>query len=260
MSKILVIDNNPEQMRSLRGLIAYRTPHTMVAASSSLAGVRAVVKERPDLIMINVLIYMHHDYSFHRAMQKQPWSASIPIVVHTSAHLEDLTRRQMEVQGVASTLELPASAEELGSQIAGALARRGSGRKPKVRSGGVQAVSWSHLHPAPAKAQEPPAPQPGIRPVNWSVLSESDTPRPRAQRPTPPAKNTESRAPQGSSQPPRPAPPGGSTKSSGFRAQSFERVDPGSARVKGKSEPPAFQEVTYPKVDPQEVKNPADSG
>ncbi len=71
MAKILLIDSNPDQQRALCGLIRYRTPHSVAVVGSQVEGARAVAAERPDLIMINLLMFMKNPELRSRLLKKQ---------------------------------------------------------------------------------------------------------------------------------------------------------------------------------------------
>ena len=121
MAKIIVIDGNPEQQRTLGGLIQYRTTHSHTLAEDCVEGVRAVASGGTDLIMINVLMFVASSFAFSRVLERNSRTASIPVLVHTSSALEDLTRRLIQVHGVAGFVELPLSGEELSYVIDQAL-------------------------------------------------------------------------------------------------------------------------------------------
>jgi len=244
MSKILVIDSNPEQMRSLSGLISYRTPHTMIGAESSVSAVRAVVSQKPDLIMINALMYMQQSFSFHRAMQKNPRAAAIPILIHTSSPLEDLTRRRMEVNGVASIIDLPAS----GGELAAYIERATIPPAPQAQAGEVSTVSWTRVE-HPKQQGSAPSGGPAVKPVDWTSVSASR----KGSAEPPPAQRVPPRSTASSASAIPRASQNGSedAASKGFRPQTFRRVDD-DEKVKGGE---SFQTSAYPRVNPRDVKN-----
>lgn len=251
MAKILVIDSNPEQMRSLTGLIEHRTSHTMVGAETSLDGIRIVVSDRPDVILINALMYMHRSFSFHKAMQKSSRAAATPVLVHTSSPLEDLTRRRMEVNGVLAVIELPTSAGELESLVGQALA------PPPTRAapGTVASVSWDRVERPPQPVQQETSAGTQVSPVNWASIAASKPPP--VGRPT--RKEQPSVSERGARQRPKApaASENGSDSSggSGFRPQTYSQVDPSADSVKGAESRESFEEISYPKVNPKDVKN-----
>ena len=254
MAKILLIDSNPDQQRALCGLIRYRTPHSVAVAGSQVEGARAVVAEWPDLIMINLLMFMKSNFAFPRVLQRSGRAASIPIVVHTSGVLEDLTRRRIEGHRAAGIVEMPLSAGELTDEIEQAFQKA---RQPKAGGREVRSVQWEQAEGVAPDREKP------IRPVDWRTHVAD------GREPSGPS------APQAPAQPPAFEGPGGQPISGQkrhpdadrngepgqFRPGDFETVDPSQA-VKGGTEETrsAFRRTGWPSVDPGKVKNPSQKG
>ena len=95
MAKVLLVDSNPDHRKSLKGLFAYRMTHTVVMVNDCVAGARACVSERPDLIMINLLQFLDNKFAFTKAVGRMQEIGKIPILVHTTGAVEDLTRRRV---------------------------------------------------------------------------------------------------------------------------------------------------------------------
>lgn len=245
MAKILMIDSNPEQQRALGGLLRYRSSHSVVMVVSCVDGARAAVSQRPDLIMINALMYMTRDFAFARVLRKNPQTSAIPILVHTTGALEDLTRRRLKQQGVAGVVELPVGAAELAAQIQQGLLQGGQA----AQAG--RPVQWPLAERAGETSEKKT-----VRPVNWGVDG-SRTQRPPAQ-PVPPQKETPRQAPA------RPrghtggdAGSGGNGDQSAFRRVAYERVDASQAKQGTEPGSRTFQPGTWAQADPKRVVNPA---
>lgn len=244
MAKILMIDSNPEHQRALGGLLRYRSAHSVVMVVSCVDGARAAVSQRPDLIMINALMFMIRDFAFARALRKNPQTSAIPILVHTTGALEDLTRRRLKRQGVAGMVELPVSASELAAQIQQGLQQAG-------RAAGIQSVQWTRVERPGGTSGEKP-----VRPVNWGV----DGSRPQR----PPAQPD---SPQGETRRQAPARPKGSSgrddgfgedgSQSAFRRVAYERVVASQAKQGTKPDSQTFRSGTWAQADPKRVVNPA---
>jgi CheY-like chemotaxis protein len=246
MAKILVIDSNPEQQRALCGLIRYRTPHSLVATETCVDGARALVAERPNLIMINALMFMENNYAFSRVLQRSGQAGSVPVVVHTSGELEELSRRRIETHGVGAVVEMPLGAAELTEEIERALHTTGTERREQE----ARTVQWPQ---ASQTDKEPQAKQ--VRPVNWQVDGSARGDRTPSQAPLSPPRP--SRSPQ------TPTPSGQSRGSADrqngeqgkFRSSTFQGVDPSGVKKEGsKEEPPSFKQVKWPSADPDRVK------
>ena len=266
MANILVIDGNPEQQRALAGLIQYRTTHSYTLAEDCVEGVRAVASGGTDLIMINVLMFMAGNFAFSRVLGRNSRAASLPVLVHTSRALEDLTRRLVQVHGVAGFVELPLSGEELSYMIDQALAK---GRPPDPGDGEIRTVEWTRVD-----RSEEPKPEDGARPirnVDWRTHRSAGA-EPGA---TPAAdfggpSSTNGR-PAARSTPPSGAPPGG--RQAPIRPNRADPIRPtgadpvGPART-GPVEPEEadggeaqegggarFRGIEWPSADPSQVKN-----
>ena len=62
MAKVLLVDSNSDHRKSLKGLFTHRMSHTMVMVKDCVSGARACVSERPDLVMINLLLFLDNKF------------------------------------------------------------------------------------------------------------------------------------------------------------------------------------------------------
>ena len=113
MACILLIDSNPENRKSIEGLLHYRTPHTFESVATHTEGARKAVSLAPDIIMINVLLFMSKSYAFPRVLQQHVQTKTISFLVHATGPLDELTEKQILASGLATIIYLPASAEEI---------------------------------------------------------------------------------------------------------------------------------------------------
>ncbi len=241
MAKILLIDSNPEQQKALSGLIRYRTPYSVVTTETCVEGARAVVAERPDLVMINALMFMASSFAFSRALQQNDQTGAIPIVVHTSGALGELSQRRIEVRGVAGIVEMPVGAGELTHEIEEAL-KKGEAQKPRE----AQAVKWP-------QAADRDSQTPEVRPVDWQAVAAQSKPRPPA---APSRARSAEPPPPPASQPHTGSDAGQTAEKTGFRANMFEAVEPpDEAKNADREETSDFQGVRWPSADPRRVKN-----
>lgn len=238
MAKILIVDNNPEQRRLLNGLFRYRTSHAVVNAQTCFSGARACLAEQPDLILINVLLFMANNFAFFRVLQEHAQTDSIPVLVHSAGALEKLTRRRVEASGAAGILELPLSADELVEEIERAF------RKVRSAKREVRPVTWPQAAKPEKTGASKPAEGQEVRPVDWTAVASSGRSQPRAEPARPRVQETR-RAPQSNA------------GREGFRTPVFESVD--ESEVKANREggwPAEFQQQTdWPSADPSCVVN-----
>ena len=243
MATILLIDGNPEQRKALNGLLRYRTPHSVVLAEGLVTGARAVASERPDLIMINALLFLKDDYAFCRVLRRDSRTRSIPVAVHTASPLGELAERGIQAQGATGIVEMPASADELAHHIEAAF----EAVRPSKRE--IRPVQWPTASDAPTQGEEPGGDRP-VRPVDWRNIASSRTiqePGPSADRPEP------TRAPRQPQRRDRGTVP--EKGQGGFQATFFEAVDPSEAKAGdegGGGE--EFRQSEFPAIDPEKVK------
>ncbi|MDA0747733.1 MAG: hypothetical protein O2954_14525 [bacterium] len=245
MAKVLIIDGNPDHCKALRGLFDSRTAHVAVFASTCVEGARACMAESPDIIMVNALLYMGHNFAFSRVLKRYGKTRVIPVLVHSTGELEALTRRRIEFHGAIGFVELPVSAGEVIQEIQEALGRTPSRSASKV----AKPVSWPTVPKAEGKNESSEA-----RPVDWAAVGRKHTERklnpgrpkarPAADQPDPKANTARGLRRNGGAGP------------ASFRTASYDSVDP--SEVKGGSEKPedtAFRRTKWPRIDPDEVKN-----
>ncbi len=249
MPQILIVDGNPEHQRALGGLIRYRTESTTEIADSCVEGARIAVRDHPDVILVNVLLYVDGQFAFQRALGMNASTRGIPILVHCSGEMEELTRRRIEANGAAGVLELPVNAEELVHYI-----DQATRNLPGASGEGVRPVSWPQA-PQPEKEQDTSASdERQVKPVDWGAVdSVSGVPAsPKAPSPRKPARPKENAA-QRPAEPVRTEPIKTNGPAKGFRSSSFRSVDPSEVKGAGKRD---FEETQWPAVDPSKAKNP----
>ncbi len=249
MADILLVDSNPEHIRSLSGIIRYRTRNELNVVSDCVQALRRIHSRPPDLILINVLLYCSEDFGFARALAESREHGAIPVATHLSGNVGDLTRRRIEARG-ARLLELPISADEIEEEL----------HRP-VKVSGVETVSWAQAAPA-TSAQEHPKKAPvsetsgdaqTVRSVNWAVDGGSAETNESKESFRAKARPQAARATERKTTPPQPDPKPPAPASGGFAplANSAERVEEPSEFVSGRH---------FEKVDPKEVKNRSKSG
>lgn len=84
MAKILVVDDDPDFVRATR-LVLEKENHTVLTASSGDAGFRLAKEEKPDLIILDVIMDTVLDgLSVTQRMHDDPELRQIPIIMVTS--------------------------------------------------------------------------------------------------------------------------------------------------------------------------------
>lgn len=119
--KILVIDDDVDTLR-LVGLMLQRQGYQVSAAVNGSQGLVKAFEERPDLILLDVMMPDMNGYEVTRHLRKNPVTASIPILLFTAkTQLEDKAAG-FEV-GADDYLTKPTHPTELQSHVKTLLAR-----------------------------------------------------------------------------------------------------------------------------------------
>ena len=115
MKKILVVDDEPDALRMLT-LTLEIEGYEVVTAASGQEAIRQAVKERPDLIVLDVMMPQMDGYEVSRRLRRMPDFAQIPIIfLSARSQVEDT------VQGLRAGgndyITKPVSPQELVARI-----------------------------------------------------------------------------------------------------------------------------------------------
>jgi len=81
--RILVVEDQEDNRQILRDLLA-ATDYEVVEAENGEAALAAVVKQRPDLILMDIQLPIFDGYEATRRIKADPALSSIPIIAVTS--------------------------------------------------------------------------------------------------------------------------------------------------------------------------------
>jgi DNA-binding NarL/FixJ family response regulator len=96
MKKILVIEDEPEMRRNITALLRYYD-YKPIAAENGREGVEAARREKPDLILCDVMMPELDGYGVLRALQTEPRLARIPFIFLTAKGEKDDLRSGMNL-------------------------------------------------------------------------------------------------------------------------------------------------------------------
>ena len=119
--KILIIDDDVDTLR-LVGLMLQRQGYHISAASNGSQGLAKALEERPDLILLDVMMPDMDGYEVTRRLRKNPATASIPILMFTAKTQLDDKVTGFEV-GADDYLTKPTHPTELQAHVKALLAR-----------------------------------------------------------------------------------------------------------------------------------------
>src|SRR5689334_11392081 len=96
MKKILVIEDEPEMRRNISTLLRY-CDYESIAAENGRQGVEAARREKPDLILCDVMMPELDGYGVLQALQKDTSLAQIPFIFLTAKGEKDDLRSGMNL-------------------------------------------------------------------------------------------------------------------------------------------------------------------
>jgi len=115
MAHILIIDDSPTDVRVLTTLLE-KHGHRVSSAGSAEDGIAAAKRERPDVVLMDVIMPGMNGFQATRTLSRDNDTSSIPIVIVTTKSME--TDRVWGLrQGAKDFLTKPVSEQELLSRI-----------------------------------------------------------------------------------------------------------------------------------------------
>ncbi len=87
MARILIVDDSPSQLLGIRRIVE-KLGHEVLTAEDGAAGVEAAKREKPDLILMDVVMPNLNGFQATRTISKDPQTAHIPIVLITTKDQE----------------------------------------------------------------------------------------------------------------------------------------------------------------------------
>ena len=119
--KILIIDDDVDTLR-LVGLMLQRQGYQIVAASNGSQGLAKAFEERPDLILLDVMMPDMDGYEVTRRLRRNPATVNVPILMFTAKTQLDDKVTGFEV-GADDYLTKPTHPTELQAHVKALLAR-----------------------------------------------------------------------------------------------------------------------------------------
>jgi len=133
--KILIVDDDLDTLK-LVGLILQRQGYEIVAANSGIQGLAKAAAERPNLILLDVMMPDMEGYEVARRLRADVDLSRTPIIMFTAKTLVDDKVAGFEA-GVDDYMTKPTHPAELVSRVKALLARSGASQKVTVPSTGT---------------------------------------------------------------------------------------------------------------------------
>ena len=120
MAKILVIENDVTFLDLLRVHLA-SVGHEVQTTEDAAAGLRAVIENTPDVIILDMFVPYLHGMEVLEALRNDPATAPIPVIVLTGARDDEMYAKALKL-GVADYLTKPIQRDSLLQSISKVLA------------------------------------------------------------------------------------------------------------------------------------------
>jgi twitching motility two-component system response regulator PilH len=120
MARIMVVDDSPTDVANLRNMLT-KAGHTVLEATSGEAAIELIRKEKPDCVVMDVVMPGVNGFQATRTLSKDPATASIPIIV-VSAKNQETDRVWALRQGAKEYLVKPVKESDLLARVKSVLA------------------------------------------------------------------------------------------------------------------------------------------
>jgi twitching motility two-component system response regulator PilH len=111
MARILIVDDSPSQLLGIKRIVE-KLGHETLTAEDGAAGVAVAKQEKPQLILMDVVMPNLNGFQATRTISKDPETAHIPIVLVTTKDQETDKVWGMR-QGAKAYVTKPIKEEEL---------------------------------------------------------------------------------------------------------------------------------------------------
>ncbi len=124
--KILVVDDEPQAVRML-GFVLDRAGYQVISASSGIEALEKIGLERPDLVILDVMMPGMDGYEVCRRIRESPETADLPVMMLTAMAQVDNKVAGFSA-GADDYLIKPVSMAELTARVKALLTRAGQSR------------------------------------------------------------------------------------------------------------------------------------
>jgi twitching motility two-component system response regulator PilH len=116
MANILIVDDSPTDVKIFSDALE-RAGHTVSAVGTAEAGIAAVQSQRPDVVLMDVVMPGMNGFQATRNLARDPATCAVPIVIVTTKGMQTDRAWGMR-QGARDVLVKPISQKELVASVA----------------------------------------------------------------------------------------------------------------------------------------------
>ena len=117
MARILIVDDSPSQLMSIRRVVE-KLGHDALTAEDGASGVEAAKREIPDLVLMDVVMPNLNGFQATRQISKEATTAHVPVILVTTKDQETDKAWGMR-QGAKAYITKPFTEAELQEAIKG---------------------------------------------------------------------------------------------------------------------------------------------
>jgi twitching motility two-component system response regulator PilH len=124
MATILIVEDSQTERQALRKMLE-NGGHLVIAATDGLEGIAMARQNKPDLILMDVVMPGQNGFQTTRQLSRDPETQQIPIIIVTTKD-QETDRVWARRQGASDYLVKPVSEQKLLPTINGLLRERAS--------------------------------------------------------------------------------------------------------------------------------------
>jgi twitching motility two-component system response regulator PilH len=111
MTRILIVDDSPTQLNVISRVLT-KHGYEIITAEDGEIGVQKAVNEKPDIILMDVVMPKLNGFQATRQITRNPATSHIPVIMLTSKD-QDTDKVWAERQGAADYLTKPPNESDL---------------------------------------------------------------------------------------------------------------------------------------------------
>lgn len=119
MARVMIVDDSPTDVQNMRNILT-RAGHQAVEATTGQDAIDRIKKEKPDCVIMDVVMPGVNGFQATRILSKDPATANIPIIVVSSKNQES-DRMWALRQGAKEYLVKPIRDDDLVAKLNGLL-------------------------------------------------------------------------------------------------------------------------------------------
>ncbi|TAK12487.1 MAG: pyridoxal-phosphate dependent enzyme [Anaerolineae bacterium] len=93
--RVAIIDDNPDVRQLIRRILQAQGNYTLFEAQDGRAGVELINREKPDLIILDLMMPEMDGFSVLEVLRHNPDTAEIPVIVATAKELSNLEKERL---------------------------------------------------------------------------------------------------------------------------------------------------------------------